>query len=78
MNSGRAIEIELSSTEIAILTEVMCTRAISMEQALRWVIACHRRVPSNDYMRLYMQDYRQAKKLGLEVMEFRRRKGATD
>jgi hypothetical protein len=76
MNSGRAITIELSSTEVSILTEVMCARGCSIEDALRVLIMKHGpgRRANNNYMRDYMNDYRAAKKLGLEVMEYRQRK----
>lgn len=77
MNTGRTLKIDLGSTEIAILTEVMCAQGCSMETAARWLIARHgpKRRASNDYMREYMKDWRAAKKAGLEVMEYRKRNG---
>jgi hypothetical protein len=85
MNSGRVLRMELTSSEVDILTKVMCVRGCSIEDAARHLIAKHGRSrrslneehpSSNKYMRDYMRDYRQAMRLGIPVSEYRKRKHA--
>jgi hypothetical protein len=59
MNSGRVLRLELTSSEVDVLTEVMCVRGCSMEEAARFLIAEHSwpRLPSFEYMREYMREF---------------------
>jgi hypothetical protein len=61
----RTLKLELSSSEVELLSEVMCERGCSMEDAVRWLIV-HRAPRDNRsaYMRKYMRDYRNAQRQG--------------
>jgi transposase len=77
MNSGRVLRLELSSSELAVLTEIMCAQGCSMEEAARHLIANRCKAPrpaGNAYMRNYMRDYRKAVRLGISISEYRKRK----
>jgi hypothetical protein len=59
MNSGRVLRLELTRDEVDVLTELMCARGCSMEEAARHLIAEHGRprLPSFKYMREYMREF---------------------
>jgi hypothetical protein len=58
----RELKVRLGTYEVEILTEIMCARACSMGDAVRWLIALHAegRAWKNAYMRRYMRERRAA------------------